>query len=54
MQKIKNNPTPEERPDLYDYYDCREVEWESSQAYLDAVLPEHVKKALADRVKVRR
>lgn len=40
----KGIPSPEERPDLYDAYDCQERE-PLSPEYLDAVMPEHVKGA---------
>ena len=47
MEK-KRMPSPEERPDLYDAYDCQERP-PLSQEYHDAVTPEHVKAAIAAR-----
>ena len=46
VEKIKGIPSPEERPDLYDAYDCQE-RTPLSDEYLNAVLPEHVKAAIA-------
>jgi hypothetical protein len=48
MKMTQKNPTPEARPDLYDHYDIREIVWHPSQAHQDAVLPEHVKRRLAE------
>lgn len=45
----KGMPPPEERPDLYDGYDCQGPERPASQAYWDSVMPEHVKKLIAER-----
>lgn len=42
-------PSPKERPDLYDGYDCQEPSKPASQKYWDSVMPENVKKALAER-----
>jgi len=42
-------PSPEERPDIYDYYDFRLDAAQFSDAYRDAVIPDHVKKAIAKR-----
>jgi hypothetical protein len=42
----KKGTPPEERPDLYDAYDCQERP-PLSEEYLNAVRPEHVKTALA-------
>ena len=44
----KGVPSPEERPDLYDAYDCQERA-PLSQEYLDAIRPEYIKTALALR-----
>jgi len=50
MSKTKQFlPSPAERPDLYDGYDCNPSDFKMSKAYYDAVVPEHVKKALAER-----
>lgn len=43
-----STPTPQERPDLYDDYDCQERK-PLSDAYLQSALPEHLQKALAER-----
>jgi len=42
-------PSPKERPDLYDGYDCQEPSEPASQKYWDSVMPAHVKKAIAER-----
>ena len=42
-------PSPEERPDLYDGYDCQRPQRPASQVYWDSVMPEHVKKLIAER-----
>lgn len=42
------NPTPEERPDLYDYQDCRPGN-SYPEANRDAVTPDHIKQAIAER-----
>jgi hypothetical protein len=46
--KTPGMPSPEERPDLYDAYDCQDRP-PLSEEYLNAVRPEHIKKAIADR-----
>lgn len=45
MSKV---PSPEERPDLYDGYDCQEAK-PLSEAYFERTMPEAVKRALAAR-----
>ncbi|MGA3887659.1 hypothetical protein ACI2S3_02885 [Ralstonia nicotianae] len=42
-------PTPEERPDLYDDYDFQEPKTPMSEAYWNRVMPEHLKKRIAER-----
>lgn len=42
-------PSPKERPDLYDSYDCQEPKNPASKKYWDSVMPEHLKKALEQR-----
>jgi hypothetical protein len=42
-------PTPKERPDLYDGYDFQDPRSPASEKYWDSVIPENVKKALAER-----
>ena len=44
-------PSPEERPDLYDDFDCRpgRIRSEAEQAELDAVTPDHLKALRAER-----
>ncbi|WP_133164314.1 hypothetical protein [Solimonas fluminis] len=44
-------PSPAERPDLYDGYDCRPPRKysEEERAYWDSVTPEHVKEAIKKR-----
>ena len=49
MKPRKLLPSPEERPDLYDGYDRAPSDRKMSRAYYDAVIPEHVKGALAAR-----
>lgn len=44
----KSMPTPDERPDLYDAYDCQERK-PLSAAYLEGALPDHIKAALASK-----
>lgn len=46
---MKKVPTPEERPDLYDYYDCQPPTNPASEEYWDSVMPDHVRKALEER-----
>jgi hypothetical protein len=43
-------PTPAERPDLYDYPDCR-PESNYPEANSDAVTPDYVKQIIAERRK---
>ena len=45
----KRVPTPEERPDLYDDYDCKEGPSTYPAKSLEAIMPEHVKAAKATR-----
>lgn len=44
-------PSPEERPDLYDYPDCMpgKPRSEAEQAYWDSVTPNHIKALIAER-----
>ncbi|MDO3518145.1 hypothetical protein [Ralstonia pseudosolanacearum] len=42
-------PSPEERPDLYDGYDFQEPKTPMSEAYWNRVMPEHLKKRIAER-----
>lgn len=44
-------PSPKERPDLYDGYDCQEPKNPASAEYWDGVMPDYLKKALAERAK---
>ena len=46
-------PSPDERPDLYDAYDCRPPK-APDQKYLDAVTPQHVKDLLAQRAAAKK
>jgi hypothetical protein len=41
-------PTPEQRPDLYDGYDCQPRK-PLSPEYLQQAVPEHLRAALAKR-----
>jgi len=43
---MKKVPTPEERPDLYDDYDCQPPTNPASEAYWDSVRPDDVRKEL--------
>lgn len=43
-------PDPKKSPELYDDYDCDERP-EMSREYLDATLPDHVRQAMAERIK---
>lgn len=45
-------PSPEERPDLYDYADVPEDRKLSPQ-YVERTMPEHVKILIAERVRAR-
>jgi hypothetical protein len=45
--KVTPIPSPKERPDLYDYYDCNEAKYPTAQREL--ITPEHVKVAIAKR-----
>lgn len=42
-------PSPKDRPDLYDGYDCKEPRTPASDEYWNSVMPDHVKKAIAER-----
>lgn len=46
MSKI---PSPQERPDLYDGYDCQAPQSPASKEYWDSVRPDHIKKLIAER-----
>jgi hypothetical protein len=48
-EEVMSIPTPQERPDLYDGYDFQEPRSPASQKYWDSVMPDHVKKAIAER-----
>jgi hypothetical protein len=41
-------PTHTERPDLYDDYDCQGPTNPASAAYWQSVMPDHVKRAIAE------
>lgn len=46
----KQVPSPKERPDLYDDYDGRrDGQRPGEEEYWNNIMPDHVKKALADR-----
>ena len=42
-------PTPKERPDLYDGYDCQGPRNPTPEKYWDRIMPEHVRQRIAKR-----
>ncbi|AIV47295.1 hypothetical protein [Burkholderia pseudomallei] len=42
-------PSSKDRPDLYDGYDCQEPRDPASARYWESAMPDHVKKAIAER-----
>lgn len=45
-------PTPEERPDLYDWQDCRDTPFKDPRQLSSfKILPEHLNQMLQDRAK---
>ena len=49
----KQVPTPAERPDIYDDYDCKEGPSTYPAKSAEAVIPEHVKAAKAARSRLK-
>lgn len=58
MKKPRADQTTEkwisENPDLFDAADCRPERSKMSEAYFDAVLPDHVKKRIRARRTARK
>lgn len=49
MEAKKKNPDPADEARIYGGFDDAPREMDKEPAYYDAVLPEHIKKALAER-----
>lgn len=42
-------PSPKERPELYDGYDCQDPRDPAPEKYWSGVMPEHLKQRIAKR-----